>query len=66
MMKIKLLHSFKMFQCIHISIIICLFADQPGYFTTLYDFNAVLMWYLRQVATGGSVTIISRCVHVQQ
>lgn len=33
-----------------------MFADQPGYFTTLYDLNAVLMWHLRQVATGGSVT----------
>lgn len=33
-----------------------IFADQPGNFTTLYDFNAVLMWYLQQVATGGTVT----------
>lgn len=34
-----------------------MFADQPGNFTTLYDFNAVLMWYLQQVTTWGSATV---------
>lgn len=33
-----------------------IFVDQPGNFTTLYDFNDVLMWYLQPVATGGGVT----------